>query len=149
MSSCTFFGHRDIPKEIEPILISTLIDLIENKNVDLFYVGNQGGFDTLVQKNLRFLKLDYPLIDYAIVLAYFPGKLNEFNEDLLGTIYPDGLENTPPQYAISKRNRWMINKSDYVVTYVKYITGGAAQFKRLAEKKGKIVLNLADFTKSQ
>ena len=30
---CTFFGHKDTPKEIEPTLRSTLIDLIENKNV--------------------------------------------------------------------------------------------------------------------
>ena len=36
---CTFFGHKDTPKEIEPTLRSTLIDLIENKNVNVFYVG--------------------------------------------------------------------------------------------------------------
>ena len=38
----------------------------------------------------------------------------------------------------------MIEQSDYVVTYVKYTVGGAAQFKEYAEKKGKIVINLAD-----
>ena len=36
---CTFFGHKDTPKEIEPTLRSTLIDLIENKNVNVFYVA--------------------------------------------------------------------------------------------------------------
>lgn len=44
---CTFFGHKDTPKEIEPTLRSTLIDLIENKNVNVFYVGNNGNFDTI------------------------------------------------------------------------------------------------------
>lgn len=39
----------------------------------------------------------------------------------------------------------MINRSEYVITYVKYGTGGAAKSKESAEKKGKIVLNLADF----
>ena len=48
MNACTFFGHRDTPKNIEPILQSTLIDLVENKEVDLFFVGNQGAFDNLV-----------------------------------------------------------------------------------------------------
>ena len=28
---CTFFGHRDTPKSIEPILYNVLTDLIENK----------------------------------------------------------------------------------------------------------------------
>lgn len=39
MLICTFFGHSDTPKEIEPTLMSTLIDLIENKNVLKFYIG--------------------------------------------------------------------------------------------------------------
>lgn len=143
MSSCTFFGHGNAPKEIESVLRLTLIDLIENKNVISFYVGNHGGFDSMVRKNLSDLKNDYPHINYAVVLAYMPGKRDEFDDkDYSDTIYPDGLESTPPKYAISKRNRWMIEKSDYAVTYVKSSIGGAAQFKKLAEKKGKKVINL-------
>jgi len=37
--TCTFFGHRTVPKEIEPTLRSTLLDLIENYDVKLFYVA--------------------------------------------------------------------------------------------------------------
>jgi len=143
--TCTFFGHKDTPKEIEPALRSPLIDLIENKNVDLFFVGNQGSFDNTVRNNLKLLKSCYPHIDYAVVLAYMPVQRDELgHEDYSDTIYPDGFEKTPPKFAITKRNRWMINESDYVVTYVKYTVGGAARFKELAEKKGKTVLNLAD-----
>lgn len=145
MASCTFFGHKNIPKKIEPILQSTLIDLIKNKNVDLFYVGNHGSFDYLVRKTLRILKLSYQHINYAVVLCYMPIKKPEpecTNDP--DTVFPEELENTPPKYAIVKRNRWMIEKADYVVTYVKRNIGGAAQFQKLAEKKGKVVLNLAD-----
>lgn len=74
MAACTFFGHKDTQKEIEPILRSTLIYLIKNKNVDLFYVGNQGNFDYMVKKNLKLLKTHYPYINYTVVLAYMPGK---------------------------------------------------------------------------
>lgn len=52
---CTFFGHKDTPKETEPTLRSTLIDLIENKNVNVFYVGNNGNFDTMVRRQLEYL----------------------------------------------------------------------------------------------
>lgn len=37
----------------------------------------------------------------------------------------------------------MIERSDYVVTYVKYTVGGAVRFKELAEKKNKTVINIA------
>ena len=47
---CTFFGHRDTPVGIEKMLYSVLIDLVENKGVILFYVGNHGNFDNLVIK---------------------------------------------------------------------------------------------------
>ena len=143
MAVCTFFGHRDTPKKIEPILKSTLIDLIENKKVDLFYIGNQGNFDYMVRKKLKELKHIYKNISYIIVLAYMPTENNKINnEDNYETLFPLGLENTPPKFAINKRNKWMIDNSDYVITYVKYAVGGAALFKSLAEKKGKKVINI-------
>lgn len=146
MFTCTFFGHKDTPNEVEPLLKSTLIDLIDNKNVSVFYVGNQGNFDFLVEKNLKILSIERPHIKFLSVLAYMPSKKSTKNrqETYDNTIYPDGLETVPPKYAISKRNLWMIERSKYVVTYVSHRTGGAAKFKELAEKKGKIVINLAD-----
>ena len=111
-----FFGHRKCSEEIEPALISTIEDLIENKNVDMFYVGNHGDFDRLVRKNLKILKEKYHHINYAVVLAYMPIKTNEYNvEDYSDTIYLDGLETTPPKFAINNRNIWMINESNFVV----------------------------------
>ena len=59
MICCTFFGHRDCPYTIQPILRSTLIDLIENHGVDLFYVGRQGAFDTIVYRVLQELAEKY------------------------------------------------------------------------------------------
>lgn len=143
MLTCSFFGHRDAPIKIEPILQSTLINLIENKNVFKFYVGNHGGFDYMVKQCLIELKKQYP-IDYAVVLAYLPGKkLVPEEKSPTDTIFPDGIETVPRKFAIHYCNKWMIAQSDYIVTYVKYSTGGAAQFKKLAEKKNKIVINIA------
>lgn len=141
--TCTFFGHRKCPKEVVLPLKSTLEDLIEKQNVDMFYVGNQGNFDSTVRKILRQLKPIYPHIDYAVVFAYMPCRKNTVDgADFSDTIFPCELENTPPKYAIYKRNMWMLNRADYVVTYVRCITGGAAQFKGVAEKKGKKIINL-------
>ena len=141
--TCTFFGHRDAGKEIESKLCKVVVNLIENEKVTNFYVGNNGQFDFLVRKNLKRLKKSYPQIDYAVVLAYMPREEKETElYDYSDTIFPDGLENVPPRFAIVKRNEWMIKNSDYVVTYVKYIVGGAAKFKSLAKTKGKKVIEI-------
>ena len=141
--TCTFFGHRYVPQKIEPTLRSTLIDLIENKGVNLFYVGNHGEFDAMVRRVLRELSAKYP-IRYIVVLAYMPEKRGEFDTaDYSDTILPEGIETAPKRFAISYRNKWMIEQSDYVVTYVVHDSvSGAAQFKRLAERRRKKVLNM-------
>lgn len=144
MAICTFFGHKDTPGYVEPILRSVLIDLIENRKVDMFFAGNQGNFDYMVRNNLRSLKFEYSHVNYAVVLAYMPSERNDPHMDCSDTVFPEGLESVPPKYAIARRNRWMLDISDYVVTYVTHRGGGAAQFMLLAQKKGKTVINLAD-----
>ena len=139
---CTFFGHKDTPKEIEPTLRSTLIDLIENKNVNVFYVGNNGNFDTMVRRQLEDLSQTYP-ITYSVVLAYLPTEKNKY-DNLTNTIYPEGLETVPKRFAISWRNKWMTRQADTVVTYVTHTHGGAAQFKAMAERYRMPVIELSE-----
>ncbi len=138
----TFFGHKDAPKKIEPTLRATLIDLIENKNATVFYVGNNGNFDTMIRRQLENLSQTYP-ITYSVVLAYLPTKKSEY-DDLTNTILPESIETVPKRFAISYRNKWMIEQSDVVVTYVTHSFGGAAQFKALAQKQGKTVIELSE-----
>jgi uncharacterized phage-like protein YoqJ len=138
----TFFGHKDTPKNTEPTLRTTLIDLIENHNAAVFYVGNNGNFDTMVRRQLKDLSHTYP-ITYSVVLAYLPTEKNKY-DDLTNTIYPEGIESVPKRFAISYRNKWMIQQSDIVVTYVTYTYGGAWQFKALAERQGKMVIELSE-----
>ena len=137
--TCTFFGHRDATEDIKPKIYEVLCELIENHQADLFYVGNQGKFDAMVRSVLISLKEKYSHIRYYVVLAYLPKK-DDF--DFSDTIYPEGLENVPPRYAISRRNKELVKKSDIVITHVIYPWGGAAQFKEMAEKLGKRVTNI-------
>lgn len=142
--TCTFFGHKNTDeRKVKELLKATLICLIEEKGVDKFYVGNEGGFDALVQITLKELKELYPHINYGIALAYVPKEKTDgqrLNYSL--TFVPDGVEEGPIKFAIDRRNRWMIKRSEYVITYVNSIIGGAAKYKEIAEKKGKIVINI-------
>ena len=144
MASCSFFGHREVYDDIGEILKSTITDLIKTKNVDVFYVGNQWKFDHMVIKVLKELKECYRDIKCYEVLAYMPKQKGEFDSENLDTIYPNVLEKTLPKYAIIKRNEWMVENSEYVITYVRYSFGGAVKFKDFAEKKNKKVINIKE-----
>ena len=133
--TCCFFGHREVIHNIRPKLTEIIEKLIFDEGVRDFYVGHQGQFDSMVYSVLKELKARYPQIRYTVVLAYMP---DEHIKELYGedTLFPDGLENVPKKFAISKRNDWMIQKSGVVVCYVYKVTGGAAKFREKAEKKG-------------
>ena len=143
MLICTFFGHHDCPEAIKPKLREVLIDLVENHSVTLFYVGNKGAFDRMVRAVLRDLKREYPGIDYAVVLERLPLKPDGDGND---TMLPEGIETVPPRFAISWRNKWMLDRADFVVTYVTHGWGGAAQTLQYARRKHKRIINLGEDT---
>ena len=143
MTACTFFGHRDCPEMVKVKMREILANLVENNDVDMFYVGSQGLFDAYTHGVLKELKKDYPHINYAVVLAYMPGKQTEY-VDYSDTMLPEGIEEVHPRYAISWRNNWMLKQSDYVVTYITHSWGGAAQYAKKAKTAGKVIINIAD-----
>ncbi len=120
--------------------------LIRDEHVSMFYVGNHGNFDRLVLHTLEGLQQDDPTIRICVVLAYFPKQEKEYLlHKSFETVYPHVLEGTPPKFAISRRNRWMIEQANCVVTYVTRSFGGAATFKEMAVKKGKTVIELSKY----
>lgn len=140
---CCFFGHKNVNSNLTECLLPILNELI-TEGVDSFLVGNQGSFDSIVLHTLRLLKEKHPHITYHIVLAYMPGAKQEYSSyDPMETLYPEGLESVHPRFAISWRNKWMIQEADVVVTYITHSWGGAAQFAELAERKQKQVINIA------
>ena len=145
--NCTFFGNRDIRVDkIEAHLWQLLNDLITIYNVNTFFVGNEGNFDGIVQKQLKKLKQIYPDINYSIALAYLPTTKKELDiMDYNNTFIPEGVEIAPKRFAIDRRNRWLIKNSDFVITCVLKTTGGAAKYKDLAMIKGKKIIEISHF----
>ena len=60
------------------------------------------------------------------------------------TFLPEGMEFVPKKFAIAHRNRFVVNKSDYIITYVRKTWGGAYEAMQYAKRKKKQVVNLAD-----
>ena len=66
---CTFFGHRDAPSEVIPLLQEVLQDLIERHGVKQFYVGNQGNFDRMTYTLLAEFERSH-CIQYAVTRSF-------------------------------------------------------------------------------
>ena len=144
MPACTFFGHRDCPSSTKEKLQCAIVHLIENHGVDTFYVGHQGAFDRMATAILLELSVLFSHIHFFVVLAHLPQKDTILNAEVAAhSLFPEGIETVPHRFAISFRNNWMIQHSDFVIAYIDHSWGGAAQFALAAEKHGKTVLHLA------
>ena len=138
-----FFGHSDAPWSVQPKLREVILDLIDNEEADEFYVGTHGKFDRMVASVLSELS-ETRAFRFYVVLAYLPAEKEKTRTE--HDILPDlseKIENIPPRFAINYRNKFMLEAADIVVTYVKHSWGGAAKFKRLAEKKSRRVIELS------
>lgn len=140
---CALFGNSQLFENVEQMLHQRLCSLIQEHGAIQFYVGTHGSFDAIALRVLKKLKAQYPFIDYTIVLAYLPTKPREFTAtESMHSVFPHILEATPLRFAIDKRNRWMLEQADVVLTYTRYSTGNTAKYKQLAMKMRKPVIEL-------
>ena len=136
MFACTFFGHGNTPDSLFPILKENIENLLIHHKVTVFYVGTHGNFDNMAYRAVKELQVEYPEIRVYRVLAYVP------KEEVPDSLFPEGVELVHPKYAISWRNKWMLDHSAYVVAYVVRNYGGAAKYVKQAKRKCKTVINL-------
>ena len=138
--NCIFFGHRDAPSEINAKLKKQITDFINKEEDVSFYVGNNGKFDYYVQIILEELSKNASF-NYYIVLSRINEKALSGNQEF--TIFPEGLENVLPNFAISKRNEWMLKKADCLIAYAtnSFTNAGKLFFK--AKKRGILTINLS------
>ncbi len=138
MKRVTFCGHGTVSneREVEKWLTQVTMDLI-NQGAKTFYLGGYGEFDSLCKKVLSIHKKTYTEIEILLIVPYLNHKMSTAGYD--GTIYPD-IEKTPPKFAISARNKWMVEQSDCVVAYVIHGWGGAAKTLEHAKRKKKNII---------
>ncbi|MBQ8351147.1 MAG: hypothetical protein IJY20_03775 [Clostridia bacterium] len=142
--TCTFFGHANTPDSIKDGLKKEIMRLIDEQNIKKFYVGNNGSFDFYVQNILEKITKARKDVQYNIVLSY----INEhaLNNCQNATVFPEGLENALPKFAIAKRNDWLIENADLVITYTEHKLSNCYKWVQKAMKKRLPVINLAEGT---
>lgn len=145
----TFCGHRDFvaTPTLEERLLSILEDTIGESDAEL-YLGGYGCFDTFAFRCGRIYKQLHPQVALVYVTPYITTPSAKKAEAAQGNrydqiLYP-ALENVPPRFAISHRNRYMVEQADVVIAYIQRARGGAYQTFQCAQRKGKTIYNLAD-----
>lgn len=136
---CTFFGHREVYRDISEELEATIIRAVD-EGYSIFWCGGYGSFDLCSAGTVKRLKKRYPHIQLVLILAYLPK--HPIPEEYDSSIYPEGMETVPRRFAISKRNQWMVQHCDGTICYVNNSFGGAYQAYRQAVRQGKVLVNL-------
>ena len=144
MKIVTFCGHGDLSQKeisyITPYLLCTLEVLIQN-GAQEFLLGDYGDFDKLCAKTLKALKNKY---SHIICVCVTPYMEREYNKNLYDFSEYPPLEKVPKRLAIIKRNEYMIDKSDVVISYITHTFGGAYTSFKYAKRKHKDVIMLAE-----
>ena len=144
----TFCGHAQFSKSIEyeQKLLEFLQEKVGDQPADM-YLGGYGDFDSFAYDCCKKYKETHPHISLVFVTPYLTVEYQrhhlQYQEKMYDFIlYPD-IEDKPKRYAITYRNKYMVEKADYVVAYVSHDWGGAYATYKYAERKGKEIFNLA------
>ena len=150
MTVCTFAGHREVYQaNISEMLDEAIFKIINTDDNFRFLVGGMGEFDGMCSSVVRRAKREYPNkeIRLELVLPYLTHELNEnklyYETSFDDVVIPIELAGVHYKSAITKRNRWMVEQSDWVIAFVYRDFGGAYTTLRYAEKKGLQIINLA------
>ena len=167
--SCCGFGHRILLMDIEKPLREVLERLVTERGVTVFYTGGMGEFDELFARTVRSMKRTDPRLRLVLVMPYLTrrlaigsaldgardgGQIARATQDRMGKTWyeehydeiliPAELDGVHPKAAIGLRNRWMVDRSDFVIAALHRDFGGAAEAVRYAERIGKEVVRVAE-----
>ena len=143
----SFIGHRKLYEIgcIEQKLNCIVRDLLSKKEYVEFYVGRNGDFDILTASAVKNMQKVFGKHNSSLILVLpYHVKDEEYYKDFYDEIYLPLNIKTHFKEAITKRNEWMIDNSDLLISYVKDQHGGAWRTEKYAKIKEKQIMNIAD-----
>lgn len=144
----TFCGHSQFKSstEYETKLLELLEKIVGDRVVN-FYLGDYGDFDCFAYGCCKKYQKLHPNVSLIFITPYMTEvyqqkHLNLQKEKFDGIIYPE-IEDKPLKFAIIYRNKWMIDKADFVICGITRTYGGAYKTYQYAQKKKKHIFNIA------
>ena len=137
-----FCGHADYfgGENDERHILKILETQSKGESLEI-WLGEYGGFDRFAHCCAQKYKEKHPETRLIFVTPYISvGKDQQYRFDEI--LYPP-IEHVPPKFAISYRNRWMVDNADFMIAYVVREFGGAYTMYRYAKRKKKEIFNIA------
>ena len=150
--TCCFTGHREIPDTEYGIThkkTREAIMMLIDKGVERFIVGGAVGFDTLAATLLFEIRENCPQIKIIIAVPY-RAQAKGFSESDLA-VYNEALRLADETVVLSEsyyrgclhvRNRYMVDESGFLISYLRRQSGGSAFTTDYAKKKGIEVIEI-------
>ena len=161
--TCAFLGNdydfmsgrkriRRPKPELKEKIKAQIIDLIENKNVDTFLVGELGGYEEDAYDTVLDVFKIYPDIHITLVISKI-SELHDIGVDGSGIIhqrrfchnwiYPDKCTIGYKRWCIVHRNNFIIKNTNFIIAYNEY-KGRAYEFCKKAKNMGVTIFELSE-----
>lgn len=141
--------HQTIRNEIEKIASKLYLT-----GIDTFICGGALGFDTIAAEAIVRTKSIYPNIRLHLAIPC-PNhdkswSIRDRRKFSVLLAHADSVSYVSPaytRYCMFTRNRYMVDNSEYCISYCNKKTGGTHYTVSYAAKKGKIIIELSDILK--
>ena len=146
----SLFGHREIDDlfKLEKLLFPVIKGLIQTKTYVSFFVGRNGEFDEYAASVIKRAQkaVGKENNEITLVLPYSVANIEYYGNYYDDIIIPESLYGVHSKAAITKKNRWMVERCDLVIVYVERKNGGAYAAMKYAKRLKKKVINLCHET---
>ena len=144
----SFFGHRKLYdlRRIEQRLSPLLKELIQTKKYVTFLIGRHGEFDEYAASVIKRVQKEVGSHnnDLTLVLPYTMADIEYYEKYYDNIVIPECVDGAHPKFAITLKNRWIVEQSDLVIVNVEDNNGGAYIAMKYAEEINKKIVNICD-----
>lgn len=147
--ACCFTGHRELPSETDPaysVLKEALQRAVERAVTEFgcttFYAGGAIGFDLLAAETVLRNQAVHPELNLVLCVPYLgynarfsPKDLKRYRAVSEGALETRILSDRYTPFCFSQRNRYMVDRSDVLIAYVRRMQSGSGQTLRMAKNR--------------
>lgn len=142
----SMFGHREIDDllQLERRLAPIVKSIIQSNAYVTFFIGRNGEFDEYAASVIKRTQKEAgkESSDITLVLPYKVSNVEFYEKYYDNIIIPESIHSAHPKYAITLKNRWMVEHSSLVIVHVERNKGGAHSAMKYALRCKKPVINL-------
>ena len=143
-----FCGHRNyIETAADEEKVLALLSSCVGAGACELFLGEYGNFDSFAYRCAKKFKGERTDRRLVFVTPYLSTEYRknavEYTKNRFDQVVYPPLETVPPRYAIVRRNKWIVEQADVLIAYITHKHGGAYTMYQYAQKKEKVVFNIA------